>query len=497
MNWSSDGAELAAFRPAAVIRNRARYFKMGVTWGKVTSGRLSARLSPGGFVFDVAGLTIFTEQDVPFALMGILNSKLTEWVLRHISPTVNFEVGHIASLPVPAVTPQDLRAQVQEAIEQVVACEVEAETSYSFISPPIWQRDPKALDMRHARLGRVEQLIDEEVYRLYGLTDEDRRLIEIELAGGEAALVSEHAEGEEASANGEGPRLIHTREELAVQWITYAVGIVLGRFAVGEPEGLGRGNFPPVGVASLKKLVERDGLLADDPGQPRDLIGRVLAALEAMHGAVDAAQVAKTAGGGGESLEALRSWLRTRFWKEHFKQYRKRPIYWPLQSPKKRYTVWLFHEKLGPDTLSLIRMEVVEPRLRLSEREIADLRRRATKDRRAAKELERQLDLEDDLRAFASNLKAITGRGYTPRIDDGVLLNAAPLHALLPSWPETRKAWRELETGEYDWAHQAMDYWPDRVREKCRTNRSYAIAHGLDNELAPLAESAGSRRRRK
>ncbi len=26
-----------------------------------------------------------------------------------------------------------------------------------------------------------------------------------------------------------------------------------------------------------------------------------------------------------------------------------------------------------------------------------------------------------------------------------------------------------------------MDYWPDRVKEKCKENKSYAIAHGLDD----------------
>ncbi len=46
-------------------------------------------------------------------------------------------------------------------------------------------------------------------------------------------------------------------------------------------------------------------------------------------------------------------------------------------------------------------------------------------------------------------------------------------------WADTKKAWEDLEEGKYDWAHQAMEYWPDRVKEKCETNKSFAIAHGL------------------
>ena len=29
------------------------------------------------------------------------------------------------------------------------------------------------------------------------------------------------------------------------------------------------------------------------------------------------------------------------------------------------------------------------------------------------------------------------------------------------------------------WACQTMAHWSDRVKEKCKTNKSYAIAHGL------------------
>lgn len=37
-----------------------------------------------------------------------------------------------------------------------------------------------------------------------------------------------------------------------------------------------------------------------------------------------------------------------------------------------------------------------------------------------------------------------------------------------------------LERNDYNRAFQAKDHWPERVREKCRTNKSFAIAHGLE-----------------
>ena len=121
----------------------------------------------------------------------------------------------------------------------------------------------------------------------------------------------------------------------------------------------------------------------------------------------------------------------------------------------------------------------MEERLRLLDREITDKRVSAGTSRRLQKEVDKLLDVADDLREFSKQIKEITDRGYTPHIDDGVLLNAAPLHSLLPSWPETRKAWDELAAEKYEWAQQAMEYWPDRVKATCLTNKSFAIAHGL------------------
>ena len=39
-----------------------------------------------------------------------------------------------------------------------------------------------------------------------------------------------------------------------------------------------------------------------------------------------------------------------------------------------------------------------------------------------------------------------------------------------------REMMEKLEKGEYDWAHLAHAIWPDRVREKCKSDRSLAIS---------------------
>lgn len=119
----------------------------------------------------------------------------------------------------------------------------------------------------------------------------------------------------------------------------------------------------------------------------------------------------------------------------------------------------MFHERLNKDSLYRIQKEYVEPKINLLETQIADLRRkRDGAEGREKRELEKKtgqlLDILDDVREFLRRFEfVIKERGYTPHIDDGILLNMAPLWELIPSWQsEPKKAWEALERGEYYWA---------------------------------------------
>ena len=74
--------------------------------------------------------------------------------------------------------------------------------------------------------------------------------------------------------------------------------------------------------------------------------------------------------------------------------------------------------------------------------------------------------------------------GWDPNLNDGVILNAAPLHAIMP-WKDAAKTWGEVTAGRCDWSHVALCFWPDRVRAKCRDDLSIAIAHDLGGPSGP------------
>jgi len=57
--------------------------------------------------------------------------------------------------------------------------------------------------------------------------------------------------------------------------------------------------------------------------------------------------------------------------------------------------------------------------------------------------------------------------------------------------------WKKLEAGEYDWAHLAYTVWPERVKKVCESDRSIAIAHGLEHLCKVEVKKSKSKRKKK
>ena len=79
---------------------RHLYFKPMLTWSKVSSGVIAFRFRPKGSLFDVAGTSIFCDEKTLRYLQGACNSSVIMQVASMLSPTLNFEVGQIATYPI-------------------------------------------------------------------------------------------------------------------------------------------------------------------------------------------------------------------------------------------------------------------------------------------------------------------------------------------------------------------------------------------------------------
>jgi len=537
VNWEGDGEEMRTFAPA-VIRNPDYYFREGATFTDLTSGGLSIRWMPPGFAFDHAGNCFFPERGDLWAWFALLNSKPFSH-LMHINPTIHFYIGDFNRMPVPlsALTSVTLVSRAQHCTRLQVWGSILDEITFDFIAPPRWDTGLDDLAAAQAWLAALEAQIDDEVYRLYSISAEDRAAIEAELAGG--ALAAEDDETEHATRNSsndeeediEGVEPPMTEKELAVRWISYAVGVVLGRFqpgvagalgsavyrredfAVGSlcaPDGSefdqlvgpaerfayvdndgGRHLFPAEVEVALRELALPDGIAVLDEGHECDLPALVEQALTLMldwdgdteHAGRNTREVIET-GAGGDLRRFLEKDFFTRW---HLRWYRKRPVYWPLQSARRSYGFVLFHERVERATLYVLQRDYLDHKLNGLHLQIGDLRGQAeglsgAARKRVERDIDRATQLLDEVSEFAATMERIVRAGYEPAsdwIDDGVILRMAPLWELIPIWKsEPKKFWERLQGGDYDWSHIAMRYWPERVREKCKADKSYAIAHG-------------------
>ena len=114
INWENDGHSVREY-PGSVIRNPDYYFRPSITWSKISSGSIAFRFKPAGHVFDVAGTSVFSDAASLKYLQGACNSSVIMRVASMLSPTLNFEVGQIATYPI--IQNDELEPSVNTAVD--------------------------------------------------------------------------------------------------------------------------------------------------------------------------------------------------------------------------------------------------------------------------------------------------------------------------------------------------------------------------------------------
>jgi len=456
-----------------------------------------------GSAFGHKGPAGFVPNSMP--MLGLLQSSsfgaLVELQLAAADAAArSYEVGVIQRTPAPDLSgPRGLSlgklALFCVNLKRVLDCA--NETSHIFHLPALlqvsggtlaewvtaWQAQVTEMERQ---LAECQREIDDIAFRLYGIEGDDRRAIE-EVVSGHSSVVSE----EESEANGveeetEDENTADARG-LVADLLSYTLGCSFGRwdvrFATGKrPTPELTDPFAPLPVCSPGMLtgidglplhetpagyplqIDWDGVLVDDPDHPDDIVSRVREVLEVIWG--EHAETIEREACEILGVKELRDYFRKPgnggFWMDHMRRYsksrRKAPIYWLLQSAKKNYALWLYYHRLDKDILFKALVNYVEPKLRLEENRLQQLRtQRASAgiSGREAKHLEKQLDRQEtflsELRDFHDKLRRAADLHLEPDLNDGVVLNIAPLWELAP-WNEAKAYWEELLAGKYGWS---------------------------------------------
>ena len=306
VNWEDDGREIKQAivdrypylngQWRWVAKNTGYYGRPGVTWSYLTSGRFSARRHEAGAIFDVAGSSFFPD-DIP-QMLAILNSSVADRLLKAINPTVNFQVGDLAQLPIPPAIPPELGRLATEAIELQQSLGTYDETAPDFCQPPAWERAAERATAIAARLCRIESNIESNVCELYGVAPAE---------SAQRAAVSAESVTED-------------RVELARRWVSFAIGLLLGRWEGGPPGRVLQLDPPDDQTLSglRRVLAERAGESA-----AREIEGQ---------------------------FPSLARFVATGFFPWHVRQCRRRPPYWALAGAGRCYL--LAHDAATPQTLA-------------------------------------------------------------------------------------------------------------------------------------------------
>jgi hypothetical protein len=281
--------------------------------------------------------------------------------------------------------------------------------------------------------------------------------------------------------------LASTRTDVSREVVAYALGCAYGRwdirYALGQctrsasltpfdllpicSPGMLKGDAgipetsAPIGYPFR---INGDGILVDDAEHRDDIERRVRDFLELIW--KKRAEAIEKEACEILGVKELRDYFRKPgkggFWDDHVARYsksrRKAPIYWLLQSSKKNYALWLYYHRLDKDLLFKALMNYVEPKIRLEADRLRALRsdKAAAGDsgkeaKRLAKDIERQEDLLSEIRDFEDRLRRAANLHLEPDLNDGVVLNIAPLHELVP-WKQAQNYWDELLKGKYEWS---------------------------------------------
>jgi hypothetical protein len=486
---------------------KTHFFQAGLTYPRRLH-RLAVMPMPAGAIISVRGSGIYGRREDLFKIAGLYSSSAFDFLVKCMLGRFGhpqFDNGTLCKTPVPKGFPHcalPLEEPARRAISIKRTLDTINEISHAFILPAILRSRVGEFSTTKliVELEQIQEKIDEIAFELYAIGLDDQ--IAIRLGNREESKLKSSIELSDDADDDEPEEesvIVGSDQESLLAW---CIGVGFGRFdlrlATGE-RGVGAepDPFDPLPTKSPGMLPDgvdpfhsHGGILVDDRGHPHDLprlVEEVLARVE-VH-----------------VPEDVRRWLQRDFFAFHLQRYsksrRKAPIYWPLSTNSGSYTLWVYYTGLTSQTLYTAINDFVDPKLKQVGAGVAALRGKGSARTRDDERLfEAQQAFELELTELRDTLLKLAP-AYKPNRDDGVQISAAPLWPLFrhKPWQKVLKeTWAKLEKGDYDWAHLAMTYWPERVRDKCRTDKSLAITHGLDHlYIEPVTQPKKTRVKKK
>lgn len=508
INYENDGEEIKGFAiklyrsSSRTIQNTQFYFKPGLTWNALSSDSLCMRWTDSGFIFGSGAHCAFGYSiDVTKYGLGFLNSVVLDNFIRILSPTLNYNVDDLRNSP---LIINDIK-DVVSIVDSCIAISQEDwdahETSWDFQTSPLlavdcqtncdniewmiechrrktgeqicidpaapelgslqWRFDQYCLkwECLFDRLHRNEEELNRKFIDIYGLQDEltpdvARDDVTI-LQHGEIKIVDEAAlelesggvlttESGETLTVGIAPQIEWQRDVIIKQFISYAVGCMMGRYRLDRP-GLAIAHPNPSADEYAPYVVPQTGeqWWIDDDG-----IVPMMGEDSPFHdnAANRFTEFVRVALGNEyltENMNFVRDalgkdvvdYFRSDFYTDHKKMYQNRPIYWMFSSNQKgkraAFQCLVYMHRMNRFTPEHIRTNYLLPyidHLAAREAELSERSSLSAKENKLLKQLRSDLD---ECRDYQLRLHEFADRQIEIDLDDGVVKNYATFAPVL------------------------------------------------------------------
>ena len=431
-------------RPRTTYMNL--YFKPAITWNAITSGNLSCRAYDSGFLFEHAAASLFVNEDYKSEyFLAYINTSVFKAILRILNPTLNNGAEIVSSVPIILSNEDYILGIVQQNITISKTDWNAHETSWDFEENPLLSYINKEIaegetgksysisalynlyttdwEERFMQLHANEEELNRQFIEIYGLQDEltpDVPLDEVTiLQQGEIKV---------------GDNRIEFQPDVVVkQFISYAVGCMMGRYRLDKP-GLhiahpnptddevctysynGR-NFT-IDDDAIIPLMARDTVFTDNAGERFREFLKVALGEDTLTENLNFIEAAL-----GKDID---TYFVKDFWKDHLSRYQRRPIYWLFASKKGAFQCITYMHRMNPYTVEQIRNKYLLPHIEYLGTRIAEMESRAatlsTKERKDMAKLQKDLE---ECREYHDRLHLVADKQIDFDLDDGVVVNYA------------------------------------------------------------------------
>lgn len=441
IDWSVEARNFYKSNQAGRIIREEFWDMSGVTWGKISSASPSFRYLDNKQMYQETAVLQNNKNDT-LMVLSVLNTKVSQFFLSFLAPTLNFQLQDICSIPLP----KQLKVVKAEAIEIGNKCVNESkndwdsfEISLDFQYHPLlrkvsniskafdqWQNE---CDTRFNHLKANEEELNRIFIDIYGLQDE---------------LTPEVEDKDVTVRKADLGRDIRS-------FISYAVGCMFGRYSldvdglayaggewdkVNSSEGGREGTLGRAGkYASFP--ADKDNIIpiCDDEYFEDDIVGLFVEFVKTVYGAETLDEnlkfIADALGGKGQPKDVIRNYFLNDFYTDHCKIYQKRPIYWLFDSGKKNgFKALIYMHRYQPDTIARIRTDYVHEQQARYRTAIADLEQRianaSTGERvKLNKKLTALQAQATEIRTYEEKIHHLADQMISIDLDDGVKKNYA------------------------------------------------------------------------